>query len=175
MCSSIFIQADLTLWLQKYKYHLRNNLVYMNQPFSILIHPVHKIQQLSPCWPNCFKLQLTLESTQKLTRFVQLPPLPWPDSLFQCTLPTWCCAVLGTTQCSGPSWRPPCWGTTTSRSSTWSRSAEDPCSSRINLGAGTVLCPACCGRLISRCPQKFQTRPLSTSCRKGVPERESLL
>ena len=74
------------------------------------------------------------------------------EPLFQCTLPTWCCAGRATTRCLDRSSPPPCWGTTTSRSSTWLRSAEEPCSRSTFLGAATVLCPACCQCLISRCP-----------------------
>ena len=124
-------------------------------------------------WPNCFKLQLTLESTQKLTRFVQPPSCRGPTPCFSAHF------QLDAAWLSGQhSARPQADG----------HHAEGPLRQGaprdqgprrtlalgINLGAGTVLCPACCGRLISRCPLKFQTRPMSTSCRKVVPERENI-
>ena len=129
-----------------------------------------------PLWlpPNCFNLQLTLESTPKLTRFVQPPPL---------------------SPCRGPT---PCFSAHLQPDAPWvegqhgarpqvdGHHAEGPLRQGaprdqgprrtlalgINLGAGNVLCSACCGRLITRCPPKFRTRPLSTSCRKVAPERE---
>ena len=129
-----------------------------------------------PLWlpPNCFNLQLTLESTPKLTRFVQ--PLP----LFPCRGPTPCFSAH--LQPDAP------WveGQHGARPQVDGHHAEGPLRQGaprdqgprrtlalgINLGAGNVLCSACCGRLITRCPPKFRTRPLSTSCRKVAPERE---
>ena len=124
-----------TVWFENYS---RNKCFpqYFTHRSTHYIEPaVHLPTRFNNChpplWlpPNCFKIQLTLESTQKSTRFWTSPsPLLWSDSLFQCTPPTWCYAARAPTLCSAPSWRPPCWGTTMSKNSTWSRSAEDPCS-----------------------------------------------
>ena len=135
MCSNILTYEQENSMIQNYS---RNKCFpqYFTHRSTHYIEPaVHLPTRFNNChpplWlpPNCFKIQLTLESTQKSTRFWTSPsPLLWSDSLFQCTPPTWCYAARAPTLCSAPSWRPPCWGTTTSRSSTWSRSAEDPCS-----------------------------------------------
>ena len=124
--------------------------------------------------PFGFKLQLTLESTQKFARFVRPPPSCGPTPYFSAHLQPDAARVK-----SQHSARPQADGHHAERplrqGAPRDQGPRRTLALGINLGAGNVLCPACCGRLISRCPLKFRTRPLSTSCCKVIPERESLL
>ena len=153
--------------------HVTLKLVHMYQPFFNL-DPPNAQSTTTATLPFGFKLQLTLESTQKFARFVRPPPSCGPTPYFSAHLQPDAARVK-----SQHSARPQADGHHAERplrqGAPRDQGPRRTLALGINLGAGNVLCPACCGRLISRCPLKFRTRPLSTSCCKVIPERESLL